>query len=188
VGRDKEKKREYDRRWYEANRDHKLETKKSWYRTSHICKIFPRVCAECAKGFIGRQPSAKFCSRKCAARARYKVRRNDPNFLAFQARYQKKWSAAHPERVDYKSRKCRYKKYGTTIEQVDAWVVEQNNLCLICGKPFTDDDPYVVDHCHTKIIARGLLHERCNLLIGMADDNPALLRGAAEYLERTNGG
>ena len=186
MGRDKEKKREYDRRWYEANREHKLETKKSWYRTSHICKIFPRICAECETGFIGRQPSARFCSRKCAGRARYKLRRNDPQFLAYQAAYQKKWSDENRERVKQKGRKFRYKTYGTTIEQVEAWLIEQDNTCLVCLLPFTEDNPYVVDHCHKEIKARGLLHEKCNCLIGFASDNPNTLRQAADYLEKLN--
>lgn len=42
------------------------------------------------------------------------------------------------------------------------------------------------DHCHTSGRFRGWICQRCNLVLGNVEDNPALLRELAEYLERNN--
>lgn len=63
-------------------------------------------------------------------------------------------------------------------------------VCDICdGKDARDK--IVWDHCHTGGHFRGWLCDRCNKTIGAAEDNPALLRKMANYLERdqkVNGG
>jgi hypothetical protein len=33
---------------------------------------------------------------------------------------------------------------------------------------------------------RGLVHNNCNALLGMAAENPAILRAAADYLDKHN--
>jgi len=35
----------------------------------------------------------------------------------------------------------------------------------------------------TKVV-RGIVHDRCNLVIGHAHEDPQILRNAAEYLEK----
>ena len=40
------------------------------------------------------------------------------------------------------------------------------------------------DHCHTTGHFRGWLCERCNRLLGKVNDDPALLRKLADYLDR----
>lgn len=40
------------------------------------------------------------------------------------------------------------------------------------------------DHCHTTGQFRGWICERCNVTLGFADDDPALLRKLADYLDR----
>jgi hypothetical protein len=60
-------------------------------------------------------------------------------------------------------------------------VIEQAGRCAICG-----DLPsrLVLDHCHKTGRKRALLCGRCNSGIGMLDDDPAILRAAANYVER----
>ena len=41
-------------------------------------------------------------------------------------------------------------------------VAKQGHVCAICGKPFTNVDRAVLDHCHTSGFIRGALHNSCN--------------------------
>jgi hypothetical protein len=64
---------------------------------------------------------------------------------------------------------------------------EQNGECPICGavlESWFRRRYAVVDHDHKTGQLRGLLHNRCNLGIGLLGDSAARLRAAADYLER----
>ena len=52
--------------------------------------------------------------------------------------------------------------------------------CEICGD--TESRP-VVDHCHEKMVIRGILCDSCNMGLGKFYDNPASLQNAIKYLE-----
>jgi len=58
-------------------------------------------------------------------------------------------------------------------------ICDQPELTVIRGKTIT----LAVDHDHATGAVRALLCRRCNHMIGMACDDPALLRAAATYLE-----
>lgn len=82
-------------------------------------------------------------------------------------------------------------KYGITWEQFEEMKITQRGKCAICGQvqrkvngvslKVTD---LCVDHCHTTNRVRGLLCDHCNRAIGLLQDDPAIIRRAAEYLER----
>ena len=82
-------------------------------------------------------------------------------------------------------------RYGLTVGEVEAQRKTQNNRCAICGihadgiphKNFKHN-PLVIDHCHETDEFRGLLCPTCNIGLGQFKDNPALLRMAAEYLDK----
>ncbi len=71
-------------------------------------------------------------------------------------------------------------KYDLSLEQYEQMLIDQNNQCYICNA----EEKLVIDHCHESGKVRGLLCNHCNLVLGHAKDNPALLRLAANYLER----
>lgn len=78
-------------------------------------------------------------------------------------------------------------KYDITLQQYDEMLKEQNNCCVICGTGVENCDKgsgnhLVVDHCHTTNKVRGLLCNPCNLLLGYAKDNVAILQSAINYL------
>lgn len=52
--------------------------------------------------------------------------------------------------------------------------------CELCDRP---DGQLVFDHCHARGSFRGWICRRCNNALGLAGDNPALLRAMADYLE-----
>ena len=66
-------------------------------------------------------------------------------------------------------------------EDYDALLARQGGVCAICRK----NHPLGVDHCHLFNEVRGLLCNKCNLGLGMFDDDPDRLRAAADYLERS---
>ena len=67
-----------------------------------------------------------------------------------------------------------------STEEFQAVVTEQAGRCAICG----DGVKLLVDHDHATGQLRGLLCNGCNCALGFMRDNPAILRKAAEYLER----
>jgi hypothetical protein len=82
------------------------------------------------------------------------------------------------------------RNYGMTPEDYDSMVETQNNECLIC---FTSGDQernkrLLVDHCHASGKVRGLLCNKCNLLLGHADDTIDRLERAILYLKERGEG
>lgn len=99
---------------------------------------------------------------------------------------------------DIKTRSHLKRKYGITVQDYDRTFKEQNGLCAICFQPETaiNGNRYPastktikrlsIDHNHQTGEVRKLLCHACNVTIGTAKENPALLRACAEYLERHN--
>ena len=80
-------------------------------------------------------------------------------------------------------------RYGVTVGDIERIKEDQGNRCAIC-KTHADDiphasfkhNPLVIDHCHTTGQVRGLLCPTCNVMLGHAKDNVALLSAAITYL------
>lgn len=53
--------------------------------------------------------------------------------------------------------------------------------CEVCG----GSNRISFDHCHKRDVFRGWLCHPCNVILGMADDDPNRLRKLIAYLERT---
>lgn len=82
--------------------------------------------------------------------------------------------------------------YGLTLEEREDWYSRVRN-CESCGAHHDDLPPgrtptrrLHIDHDHATGKLRGLLCIKCNLLIGIANDDPERLRKAIAYL-RTHG-
>lgn len=78
--------------------------------------------------------------------------------------------------------------YGMTGEEYGEMTAAQMGVCAICHRPETamlNGTPKVmhVDHDHATGQLRSLLCGKCNGMLGLAQDNPATLRAAADYLE-----
>lgn len=96
----------------------------------------------------------------------------------------------------YCSQECKGKNayytrnYGLTDADVTKKKEEQNNKCYLCGSEGfligkkNHTEKLVVDHCHETGRVRKLLCQNCNRGLGLFQDNPDLLRKAAEYLEQ----
>jgi len=82
-------------------------------------------------------------------------------------------------------------RYGISQEKFDQMVTAQDRVCLICEQPETTIIKGVlptlsVDHNHSTGQVRGLLCRRCNTMLGLAQDSPALLERAIAYLSEGN--
>jgi len=86
--------------------------------------------------------------------------------------------AEHPDRQREWDRKC---LYGLALGEYDALLTVQDGRCAICGR---GDEHLCVDHNHVTGVVRGLLCRKCNGGVGLLQDNPGLLREAADYLEK----
>jgi hypothetical protein len=83
----------------------------------------------------------------------------------------------------------RLRIYGLTPSDYQRMYQSQRGLCAICKQPETmtyrgQVKQLSVDHNHATGEVRGLLCAACNFAIGKFNDNPTLLRAAANYLER----
>jgi len=76
------------------------------------------------------------------------------------------------------------RKYGITADAYDRMLVEQDHRCAVCLQG-ANGRTWHVDHCHETGTVRGILCDNCNRGIGHLRDAPALLRRAAEYIERS---
>jgi hypothetical protein len=101
----------------------------------------------------------------------------------------KAFYARHPDKAKLKAKRIRLRlDFGLTIEQYEMMLVAQGGVCAICGKEekAAGRTFLSVDHCHHTGEVRGLLCSRCNPGVGLFNDDPILLRNAAEYIERFN--
>jgi hypothetical protein len=100
------------------------------------------------------------------------------------------WRLKNPDKVEANIRWTKYRL------DFDAMWKAQKGLCACCGEVMLPKgrtmDSVCVDHDHKccpgkrscgKCI-RGLIHWRCNMVLGYVKDEPALLRSALAYLER----
>lgn len=82
-----------------------------------------------------------------------------------------------------KLRELSLKKYGLTTEEFEAKLTDQKHKCTTCKTELRTGHHTHIDHCHTTGQTRGILCAQCNHALGLAKDNPTLLRAMADYIE-----
>jgi hypothetical protein len=87
------------------------------------------------------------------------------------------------------------KEYGLTEAEYDALLATQGGKCAICGADNSgvknkngEYRQMCVDHDHVTGEVRGLLCNRCNLILGHAKDRPDIFPMFVEYLAHISGG
>lgn len=118
---------------------------------------------------------------------RYK--RDRARYIAASSAYRR----AHPEQdkiwkhrhYENKGRWAYYlRTYGITREQYNKLLLGQDGKCAICRRPEPGGrgDYFHIDHDHATNRIRGLLCYRCNTILGLLHDDPALAAAVGRYL------
>lgn len=77
------------------------------------------------------------------------------------------------------------RKYGITPEDYDLMLLLQGKKCGLCrGLNPAKAPRLVVDHDHRTGMARELLCDRCNHLLGNANESEEILQAAIKYVRR----
>lgn len=102
--------------------------------------------------------------------------------------YRANWLARNPDqikslRLGRRAAAWRRRNINVTKEAYDKMLEEQQGLCALCGEPFDEPRAPAVDHDHTTGKTRALLHNRCNVAIGLLGDSLQKIRLALHYLE-----
>ena len=76
------------------------------------------------------------------------------------------------------------KLYGLWPSRLHEILRLQNWECAICRRSFREMSQRLrhIDHDHLTGVVRGVLCHHCNTMLGLALDNPEILRRAFEYL------
>ena len=100
----------------------------------------------------------------------------------------REYARAHsrrPPSVEQRRTHRLWEIYKIPPERFDEILASQGGGCAICGtKTPGGMGRFHIDHDHASGRVRGVLCQPCNISLGLMRDNPTLLRGAAEYLEK----
>lgn len=95
------------------------------------------------------------------------------------------WRRKNKSKADFQQySRVLIREFGITREVFDNIVKLQQGMCELCGIQFQKDDRIDFDHCHKTNKPGGLVHKKCNSLIGLAQDDIELLYKAIDYLSR----
>lgn len=135
---------------------------------------------------------SSYC-RKCLASYYQKRYQNltTTQKLAIQKRhaaYQRKWYEKNRRHV--LDQQCS-QKYGLSVSDYRELCDHAKNVCQICGQPETityrkRKRALVIDHNHKTGKIRGILCNKCNTLLGYANDSVNRLKVAIKYLNKEN--
>ncbi|SRR6266852_3596238 len=99
--------------------------------------------------------------------------------------YMKQWYLGRKE--IYKESHLK-RTYGLTIDDLLSLMERQDNLCSICKTDLKELNPKNVhiDHCHDseEMKIRGILCNKCNMALGLLNDDPKLFEACIKYLEK----
>lgn len=77
--------------------------------------------------------------------------------------------------------------YGIGLEEYHRLLQEQNGCCAVCKTAATASKKsrrLCIDHDHDSGKVRGLVCDRCNMLLGKSTEMLDILKSAVQYLER----
>jgi hypothetical protein len=140
-------------------------------------------CARCQQPLDGAHKT--YC-KKCAAEYAKARRDADPEVART---YQSSWQKNNVDKMRQYKQKWRLRtEYNLTVGQYKEMLLAQGGRCANqgCQVELIEFDKgasgLAVDHCHETNTVRGLLCNRCNLALGLLDDDPNKITGIAQYV------
>lgn len=148
-----------------------------FYRNKNCKDGFRSVCKPCGKNW--REAYAEANRAHIAERMREYRAKNLDRLKEGQRAYKARNASTL-------AAKKREKYTGFSPAHFDATVKGQGFACAICKRDFLllTKQQVHADHCHATGKPRGVLCQICNTGLGKFSDDPAMLRKAAEYLEK----
>ena len=131
----------------------------------------PRWCTDCR----ARQEDQR-------ARDRMAVRRCHKCNVALPDAERKPGVAVCDHRQAHEQRR-RLRRYGITQNDYDRKFQEQDDRCAACRTDAPGTKGWCIDHCHKTGRFRSILCMRCNTVIGLVDEDPAILRALTQFAE-----
>lgn len=161
-----------------------------------------RRCNECREeksilAFPKQKASLDGVSHCCMACRRIQLDKRKKWDEAYKARHpeRRRQSAVRYQRANAEvtSWASRLKKYGLDKQALEEMIARQGGACLLCRGDL--GDTWTVDHDHACCpkahtcgqCVRGILCRRCNIALGMFNEDPDLLIAASIYVtQRTD--
>jgi hypothetical protein len=133
---------------------------------------------------------ASWC-KTCSAQKAKEYRERRPEETRANVR---RWQEENQDVIRLRRKENRPIAWGKMLERVygitadDYWRMhkEQSGVCVICGRG-NNGKRLHVDHDHATGKIRGLLCQKCNMSIGLLDDNPSIVLKMHEYLSAAKG-
>ena len=153
--------------------------------------VAEKVCRDCGKSlpltdfYVKRAATGErqsYCKLCADVRATAWQNDNKDEAHVIQQRYRDK----NPEKAVLRRLRRSATDMGFDPNEIEAYFLTHNGLCDVCGQPPGERDPrskrLCIEHDHETGEFRGLVCRKCNLAIGLMDDNPKWLIEAANYL------
>lgn len=102
---------------------------------------------------------------------------------SYAEKRRKKYSAL-PKEVHFQEHLR--KSYKLSLDDYKMLLLSQKSRCKICLTPAVKGQQFSlrVDHCHKTGVVRGLLCNRCNVVLGFVGDNIDVLKKMIQYLKK----
>ena len=181
-----EKVREKNRKWYHAHKENlnKAKRQKNAART------------EDEKNTQRQKKREYYWANRERIREQQRLRYACPEERKRIRAVRQKWRERNIERVHAYEKATRARRkvllhaeslkrhYGLSLQQYNAFLRRQHNVCAICGNTNRSGWRLAVDHDHHTGRIRALLCHKCNLALGYLNEDPKLAQKLLRYMQQ----